>query len=104
MEQYGFNLRNTERFYIDTIEKSGFTIFASREIMQMIDDAIPPENRKYMLDGTFDVAPIGSFYQLLIIAIDYKKDVSLWFEENLGLRYTCCYAFLLLSCFPYSLC
>lgn len=79
MQQFGFNLRNSERFYVDTIEtkKGGFTIFASREIFQMIDDVIPPVDRKYMLDGTFDVAPIGSFYQLLIIAIDYKRDVSL---------------------------
>lgn len=78
MQKFGFNLRSTKRFYIDTIEtkNGGFTIFASHEIMQMIDDIIPPEDRKYMLDGTFDVTPIGRFYQLLIITIDYKKDVS----------------------------
>lgn len=77
MQQYGINLRKTYRFYVDTIdqEKGGFTVFASKEVMQMIDENIPPENRKYMLDGTFAVAPLGSFYQLLIIAIDYKKDV-----------------------------
>ncbi|XP_055308039.1 uncharacterized protein LOC129572142 [Sitodiplosis mosellana] len=77
MLQYGFNLRDTHRFYVDTIDKKrgGFTIFASNEVMRMIDENIPPENRKYMLDGTFAVAPLGSFYQLLIIAIDYKKDL-----------------------------
>lgn len=77
MQKYGYNLRNSERFYICTMEasKGGYTIFASCEIMQMIDDFIPPEDRKYMLDGTFDVAPLGIFYQLLVIAIDYKKDV-----------------------------
>lgn len=78
MEEYGFNLRKTDQFYVNTIEANnrGFVLFASHQIMRMIDDHIPPENRKYMLDGTFDVRPIGGFYQLLIIAIEYKDSVS----------------------------
>lgn len=79
MQQFGYNLRKTERFYIGTIDEKegGFTVFASKEIIRMIEDEVPPESRKYMLDGTFDVVPIRSFYQLLIIALDYKKDVGI---------------------------
>lgn len=78
MEKFGFNLRNTKPFYINTVEtkSSAFAVFASHEIMGMVDEHIPPENRRYMLDGTFDVVPLGSFYQLLVIAIEYKSDVS----------------------------
>lgn len=78
MEEYGFNLRKTDRFYLDTIETDhgGFVVFASHQIIRMIDEHIPPESRKYMLDGTFDVRPVGSFYQLLVIAIEYRNGVS----------------------------
>lgn len=79
LKDYGMNLRMTDPFYIDTIETNqyAFTVFASHETIRMVDEFIPPESRKYMIDGTFDVVPIGcGFYQLLIIAIEYKKDVS----------------------------
>lgn len=79
MSNYGMNLRKTKDFYINTVEtkNSAFTVFASHEMMSMVDENIPPENRRYMLDGTFDVVPVGcGFYQLLVIAIEYKRDVS----------------------------
>lgn len=78
MERFGLNLRNTHRFYLDTVENegSGFTVFASFEMIGMVEDHIPSENRRFMLDGTFDVVPIRYFYQLLVIAIGYKNDVS----------------------------
>lgn len=79
MENFGVNLRKTDRFYIDTIgkKKSAFTIFGSHEMIRLVEEHIPPEERRYMLDGTFAVVPLGCYYQLLIIAIEYKKDVSL---------------------------
>lgn len=78
MQQFGLNLRKTHRFYIDTVENGGseFTVFASYEMMNMVEEHIPPESRRYMVDGTFDVVPISHFYQLLVIAIEYKNDVS----------------------------
>lgn len=78
MDRFGFNLRSTERFYIDTIQKDphySFTLFASIEIIKMIEQHIP-QNRRYLMDGTFDVTPVGCFSQLLIIHIEYENDVS----------------------------
>lgn len=77
MKKFGFNLRNSHPFYINTVEyeQSAFTVFASHETMGMIVN-IPIENRKYMVDGTFSVVPRGCFYQLLVIAIEFKNDVS----------------------------
>lgn len=76
MNDYGYNLRRTENFYITTVTQhaSSFTLFGSKEVMKMIEKFVP-HNRKYLLDGTFDVTPVG-FYQLLIIYIEYQNDVS----------------------------
>lgn len=53
LEEYGFNLRKSDRFYVNTIEaeNGGFVLFASHQIIRMIDEHIPPENRKYMYIG-----------------------------------------------------
>lgn len=78
MQEFGFNLRKTNKFYVDTVQTEGseFTVFASYDMLGMVNEKIPPEERRYMIDGTFDVVPIRYFYQLLVIAIEYKKDVS----------------------------
>lgn len=78
MREFGLNLRNTSQFYVDTAEVDGneFTLFASYDMIDMVEEHIPPELRRYMIDGTFDVVPIRYFHQLLVIAIEYKNDVS----------------------------
>ena len=71
LEEYGFNLRGSERFYVDTIQintQSAFTVFASTEAIRITLEHIPPDERRYLLDATFDVTPIGS-YQLLIVYV-----------------------------------
>lgn len=76
--EFGLNLRKTEPFYIGTVEtqaKFSFTVFASKQVMSLIDKHIP-EDRRYMMDGTFDVTPLGCYYQLLVIHIEYQNDVS----------------------------
>lgn len=79
MKEFGFNLRGTDRFYMDTIEISSssmFTIFVSHQVVAMIEDNIPPNDRHYLMDATFDVVPVGlGYYQLLIIYIQFKNDV-----------------------------
>lgn len=78
-KDFGRNLRDSDPFYIDTIEMkdSAFTVFASHEMIRMVNEYIPPGQRNYMVDGTFDVVPVGcGFKQLLVIAIEYKHDVS----------------------------
>lgn len=77
-EKYGFNMRKTKPFYVDTVEigvASFFTIFASYEAIDLIKLHIEPRDRNYLLDGTFKVRPIGGFYQLLIIHIECKNDI-----------------------------
>lgn len=76
MNAYGYNLRHTEMFYVATVidEDSSFTLFQSRQVINMIEQYIP-EGRNYLLDGTFKVAPVGH-YQLLIIYIEFQNDVS----------------------------
>lgn len=78
IEKYAFNLRKTKRFYIDTVVHGSdfFTVFASHQIIGLIEKFIAPKDRKYLLDGTFEIVPLTTFYQLLIIHIEYKNDVS----------------------------
>lgn len=75
--EYGRNERKTEPFYIGTVDKSSysFTMFASMDVVKMIEEYIPTD-RRYLMDGTFDVTPIGCYSQLLIIYIEFKNDVS----------------------------
>lgn len=77
-DRYALNLRKTKPFYIDTIcaGTSYFTIFASHQVIDMINKHIPPSRRNYLIDGTFKVTPIGGYYQLLIIQIECANDVS----------------------------
>lgn len=78
MKKYGLNLRKTKRFYIDTVVKENhfFTVFASKQIINLIKKFIKPGERNYLTDGTFKIVPITKYYQLLIINIGYKNDVS----------------------------
>lgn len=77
IEKFAFNLRKTKMFYVDTVdvgESSHFTMFASYECIDMIKKHIAPQNRNYLVDGTFKVTPSG-FYQLLVIHIECKNEV-----------------------------
>lgn len=81
--EFGLNLRKTEPFYIGTVEvpsKYSFTVFASKQVMSLIDRHIS-DDRHYMMDGTFDVTPLGCYYQLLVIHIEYQNDVSHAFQQ-----------------------
>lgn len=83
-EKYALNLRKSKPFYIDSVDgidpvdgkDSSFTIFASHQIIDLVEQHILPKDRKYLMDGTFDVCPIGCHYQLLVIYIEFKNDVS----------------------------
>lgn len=79
IDKYGYNLKTTEKLYIDTVVRKNFafSLFASFSTMKIIKDYIDPRSRKYLIDGTFSCAP-RLYYQLLIILIEYKNDVSLF--------------------------
>ena len=81
MEQYGFNLERDGKFYIETVieDHYAFTVFASKFVIDFIQEQIQPNKRHYLMDGTFDSLP-SEYYQLLILSIEYENDVSslLW--------------------------
>lgn len=78
LQEYGYNLDGDGLFYIDTVitPDFGFSVFASQHVIEFIHNNIKPGARHYLMDATFDSLPID-FYQLLIITIEYKNDVSL---------------------------
>lgn len=82
MDKYGLNLRKTKKLYIDTVIRGTdfFTVFASHQVIELIEKFIPATDRRYLLDGTFKVVPIKKYYQLLILHIEFQGDVSLNFN------------------------
>lgn len=75
--EYGRTLDKRRPFYAGSVVKKNryaFHVFASFGIIDMVKKHIPPEQRKFLLDGTFKIVP-RRFRQLLIIAIEYKNDV-----------------------------
>lgn len=82
-DEYGKTLDNLRPLYVDSIveEQYAFHVFASFKTIGMIEENIPPNERKYLIDGTFKVVPpkFGKMGQLLIICIEYKNDVSNYF-------------------------
>ena len=50
---------------------------SSQKIIKLITENIPPENRKYLIDATFNIVPRGCFNQLLIIYTKYIDDISI---------------------------
>lgn len=68
--------KKPDEFFNGTIKGDGFScaVFSSPKTIELIGD-IPPSKRKYFVDGTFKIVPIGPFSQLLIIHIGYLKSV-----------------------------
>lgn len=77
MDKYGCTLDGQSQFYIDTVLNTNFafTIFGSKLVMDLIKENIKPCERKFLVDGTFDCMP-KYYHQLLIIAVEYKQNVS----------------------------
>lgn len=82
--KYGKTLDNQRPLYVDSVikkRKYAFHLFASHATVNLIEEHIPPNQRKYLADGTFQVAPrrfSKKGGQLLIISIEYKNDVSIF--------------------------
>lgn len=83
MNKYGSNLDMTENLYIATVvnEDYGFCLFASYATINMVKLNIEAQHRHYLIDGTFSCSP-KIFYQLLIISVEYKNDVSVVISIN----------------------
>lgn len=78
LEEYGLTLNKKNRFYVGSkaTKEFAFHVFMSFSVIEMIRKFITPEHRRYLVDGTFKIAP-SQFRQLLIISIEYKKDVCI---------------------------
>lgn len=54
-----------------TEENFSYSYFASDHVIQNIKENIPEVDRQFLMDATFKVCPLGSFYQFLVIYIGY---------------------------------
>lgn len=76
-QTFRLTLDKDNNLYVGSVVKKNhsFIVFASHRIIEMTREFITPQSRKYLIDGTFRIAP-RSFYQLIVISIEYKNDVS----------------------------
>lgn len=76
--EFGRTRDGKDLLYIDTvIEKQySFAVFASKKVIDLVEEYINPQERNYLMDGTFRVVP-AMFYQLFIISIEYANDVCM---------------------------
>lgn len=76
-KHFRLTLDKNNDLYVGSVLKKNhsFIVFASHRIIEISKEFIPLQSRKYLIDGTFKVVP-RVFYQLLVISIEYKNDVS----------------------------
>lgn len=80
MSSFGYsNHENPKTLYKGTImdgDNYVCTFLVSETIIDMIATNIDLERRRYMMDATFKIVPVGIFKQLLIIYVEYLDCVS----------------------------
>lgn len=54
-----------------------YTVFASQGIIDLIEKNIAVDRRKYLMDATFKICPLGEFKQFLVIQIEYVDEVDI---------------------------
>lgn len=76
--EFGRTRDGKDLLYIDTVikKKYSFMVFASKKVTDLVEEHLNPEERNYLMDGTFKVVP-AMFYQLFIISIEYANDVCM---------------------------
>lgn len=52
-----------------------YAVFASQGIIDLINQNIAVQRRKYSMDATFKICPLGEFRQFLVIYIEYIESV-----------------------------
>lgn len=64
-------------FFKDAYDCGEFSycFFLSDHVIENIKKNIPQDQRRYMMDATFKICPMGTFYQLLVIYVDYCQQV-----------------------------
>lgn len=74
MQKYGTTVSG-KRFF-----EFSYCVFASDEIIEEYEAAIPVERRQFLMDATFKICPFGQFNQILIIYIAYLDSVNILFS------------------------
>lgn len=63
--------------YVHEEKDFSYCIFSSSKSIQLIVDSLEPNERFYLIDGTFDMTPLNSlFKQVLIIHAQFGVKVS----------------------------
>lgn len=81
MQSFGETKRTektvSRKFYKAAVEHDNFSfcIFASDNIIALIEKFIPAASRNFLMDATFKIVPEGCFNQILIIYIEYTTQV-----------------------------
>lgn len=77
-ERHGRTLAKNDELYIGsevhTDPDFSFHVFASKSAIKLVEENIDIGKRHYLMDGTFNVAPL-KFSQLFIISVEFKNDV-----------------------------
>lgn len=71
----------TSSIFYDMLEGNGYSacIFSSKDSINVFEQYAPCGEREIVLDGTFDIVPVGAFKQLLVIYGVYMEKVGfLW--------------------------
>lgn len=65
-------------FYRGTLVHESYTttFFSSEKIQTLIAVNINEGQRKYLMDATFKIVPVGCFHQILIFYIEHLEHVS----------------------------
>lgn len=56
-------------------EKFSFCVFSSKYCINLIENHIELSRRRFMMDATFKICPLGPFRQFLIIYVAYIEKV-----------------------------
>lgn len=81
IENYGMTIRESDKprtmYYKYTFESNehSFCIFASDEIVAAIKEHVPQDSRRYFMDATFKIVPMGIFKQLLILYAEFMGQI-----------------------------
>lgn len=79
MEKYGTTVSGKHFFrHGYSCEQFSYCIFASEEIIELFQTAIPIERRHFLMDATFKICPFGRFNQILIIYVSYLELVNMY--------------------------
>lgn len=84
LETYGYTYRpkggerSTFLKYAFECDEFSYCIFASDDIVKMIEENVEPSNRKLYSDATFKVTPIGVFRQVLVLHCDLMGFVRIF--------------------------